>query len=188
MHGFKEIFILFFRVATFKTPPQDLPASEIVLVVSVGFSLFVGLLKFAVVGSEYYSFFRVLLELIVPAALIYLLLLFFKVPNRFNQTFSSICGSGSIIYLIALPVLPSLVAAPDVQQSDLSVYLIIALNLWSLAVLAYILKHSVNVGLGTGISLAVVLVLFTMLIVERISPSARPVADMQETAGTSNPL
>ncbi len=180
MHNLKDIFLLFLSVATFKTPPQNLPASEIVLLISVVFALLVGLLKFAIVSSEYYSIFRVVLELIVPAVLVYLLLLFFKMPNRFQQTFAAICGSGAVIYSIALPILPAFFAATDTAQYELSVYLIIALDLWSVAVIAYILKHAVNVGFATGISLAVVLVLLTLIVIESISPSAKPVSDGQD--------
>jgi len=174
MHSLKNIAVLFFQIATFKTRPQDLPASDQVLIVAIALSLLVGLLRYLIVGAEYYSIFRVIIELVVPGALIYLLLLFFKLPNRFGQTFASVAGSGAIIYAIALPVFPSFHAAAEESQYGLSVYIIILLDLWSVAVLAFILKHAVDVGLATGISLAVALVLLTLMLVEGISPSRFP--------------
>jgi len=126
------------------------------------------------VGAEYYSIFRVVLELLVPGGLIYLLLLLFKLPNRFAQTFAAVCGSGAIIYAFALPVFPSFHASADESQYGLSVYIIILLDLWAVAVLAFILKHAVNVGFATGISLAVAVVLLTLVLVEGISPSRLP--------------
>ncbi len=178
MRSLKNLIILFFRVATFRTPPQDLPASEVVLAFAIALSLFLGLIRYAVVGSGYYSVFRVVLELLIPGLLIYLLLLYFKMPTRFVQTFAAVCGTGAIIYAFALPFLPSFFAAAETSQHQLSVYIIIAIDLWSVAVIAYILKHAVNVGFATGISLAVVLVLLTLILVESVSPSKeRPQSD-----------
>lgn len=173
MHSLKTILLLFFRVAIFRTPPQDIPASEVVLVISIAFSLLAGLLRYAVVGYEYYSLLRVFLEPLISGILIYLLLAFFKLPGRFSQCFAAVCGSGAIIYLFALPVLPSFFATES-SLHQLSVYIIIAIDLWSVAVLAYILKHTVNAGFATGISLAVALVLLTLIVVENISPTRQP--------------
>ena len=173
MHGLLTLIQLFFRVATFRTPPQDLPSSEVVLLVSIAFSLLAGLLRYAVAGYEYYSIVRVFLELLIPGMLIFILLKFFKLSGRFNQSFAAVCGSGAIIYLFALPVLPAFFDT-DSSQHQLSVFIIIAIDLWSVAVLAYILKHAVSVGFATGISLAVVLVILTLMLVESFSPGSRP--------------
>lgn len=172
MHGLVNIFQLFLRVAMLKSPPQELPASEIVLAISIVFALFVGLVRYAIIGSEYYSLLRVVLELLIPAVIVYLLLFYFKKSGRFNQTFAAICGSGAIIYALALPVLPAFFASADSQHQP-AIYIIIALDLWSVAVIAYILRHALNVGFATGISLAVVLVLLTLMLVESISPSKK---------------
>lgn len=177
MHSLNHIVLLFFRVASFKTPPQELPATDRVLATAIMLSLLVGLFRYFIVGGEYYSIFRVVIELLVPGVLIYLLLMIFKLQNRFSQTFAAVCGSGAIIYACALPVFPSFHAAADDAQYGLSVYIIILLDLWSVAVLAFILKHAVNVGFATGISLAVALVLLTLLLVEGISPSRLPSRD-----------
>ncbi len=171
MHSLYNNVLLFFRVASFKIPPQELPATDKVLASAIILSLLVGVLRYFIVGGEYYSIFRVLVELLVPGVLIYALLLFFKLQNRFVQTFAAVCGSGAIIYAFALPVFPSFHASANQSQYGLSVFLIILLDLWSVAVLAFILKHAVNVGFATGISLAVALVLLTLMLVESISPS-----------------
>ena len=185
MHGFNNIVTLFFRVALFKTPPQELPASDKVLFVAIALSLLVGLLRYFIAGAEYYSIARVVLELLVPGVLIYLLLKVFKLPSRFAQTFAAVCGSGAIIYALALPVFPSFHAAADESQYGLSVYIIILLDLWSVAVLAFILKHAVNVGFATGISLAVAVVLLTLVLVESISPSRVPDRDVDQLSFNS---
>ena len=185
MYGLNNIVLLFFRVASFKTPPQELPASDKVLVTAIAMSLLVGLLRYFIVGAEYYSILRVVLEVLVPGALIYLLLLFFKLQNRFTQTFAALCGSGAIIYAFALPVFPSF-HSPSGESQYAAVYVIILLDLWSVAVLAFILKHAVNVGFATGISLAVALVLLTLMLVQSISPSKLPAGDNDQL--TSNPL
>lgn len=177
MHSLKQLVALFFQVACLKTPPQELPASNSVLTVAIAMSLLVGLVRYWVIGAEYYSLIRILIELLVPGVLIYLLLLFFKLPNRFNQTFAAVCGSAAIIYALALPVLPSFFASSDDGQYNLAVYLIIAIDLWSVAVLAFILKHAINVGFATGISLAVALVILTLVLVSGLAPQKKPMRD-----------
>ncbi len=183
MQGIITSIKLFFRVALFKTPPQDLPASESLLAVAVGFAFFVGLLRFAIVGSEYYSFLRILLEVAVPGILVYCLLLYLKKPNRFNQTFAAICGSSAIIYALALPVLPAFFASTEPGQSQLPIFLIVLLDLWSVAVLAYILRHAVSVGIASSISMAVLLVLLTLILIEGISPAKQP-AESESSVST----
>ena len=180
MQSVNNIVLLFYRVATFKIPPQELPATEKVLVTAITLSLLVGLLRYFIVGAEYYSIFRVVIELLVPAVLIYLLLLIFKLQNRFAQTLSAVAGSGAIIYAFALPVFPSFHASADESQYGWSVYIIILLDLWSVAVLAFILKHAVNIGFAAGISLAIALVLLTLMLVESISPSNLPVREVDQ--------
>lgn len=174
MHSLNNIVLLFFRVASFKTPPQELPATGRVLATAIALTLVVGVLRYLIVGAEYYSIFRVLVELLVPGVLIYLLLMLFKLQNRFTQTFAAVCGSGAVIYAFALPVFPSFHASAGQSTYGLPVFIIILLDIWSVAVLAFIFKHAVNVGFATGISLAVALVLLAMLLVESISPSRLP--------------
>jgi len=122
--------------------PGSIGIAKKVLVTAIALSLLVGLLRYFIVGAEYYSIFRVVIELLVPAVLIYLLLLIFKLQNRFAQTLAAVAGSGAIIYAFALPVFPSFHASADESQYGWSVYIIILLDLWSVAVLAFILKHA----------------------------------------------
>lgn len=186
MLSLKNIVVQFFQVATFRTAPQDLPASDPVLYLAIGLSLFVGLLRYSILGAGYYSIFRVVLELIVPGVLIYLLLLFYKLPGRFGQTFAAVCGSSSIIYAFALPVLPAFFVASEASPNLLAVYLIIGIDVWSVAVLAFIFKHAVNCGLATGISLSVALVVLTLILVEGISPHRKVPTDGSEISATSS--
>ena len=181
MLDLKNTVLLFIRVALFKSPPQELPASSSVLAIAIAMSLMVGVARYLLVGAEFYSVFRIFLELVIPGVLLFLLLSFYKFHNRFSQTFAAICGSGAIIYALAMPVLPSFFAAAESPQRELSVYLIIAIDLWSVAVLAHILRHAVNVGLATGISLAVGLVLGTLFLVEGISPARQSLSADQKS-------
>ena len=171
MNQFLHYLSLFFRIASFKSPPQDLPATDAALYSGVFLALGVGLLRYLVVGGADYPIARVVLEVAVPGVALYVLLLFFNLSNRFAQTFAAMCGSGAIIYALALPILPAFYSAASAPAYGPSVYLIIALDIWSILVVAHILKHAINVGFPTGISIAIALGLFSLLLVESIAPT-----------------
>ena len=171
----------FFRIVLLKSPPQDLPASTGVLYLSVVMAFLVGVLRYVIVGGGYWSLFRSLLEVAVPGAILFFLLTCFKLPARFSQSFSALCGSSAIIYLLALPVLPAFYAAASNDSYDLSVYMIIALDIWSLVVVAYILKHTLGVGFFTGVSLAIVIGLSAFIVVESIAPVPDTFAGSENT-------
>ncbi len=174
MHSLWQVILLFYKIAVFKKAPQDLPASGAVLYLAVGFALLVSLLRYHIVGTESYSMLRVLLEVLVPGVVLYLLLMYFRQSNRFGQTFAAICGSGSIIYALALPVLPGFYAAALSSTPHWSVVVIVLLDIWSVAVIAYIMKHALDVGIATGISLSIAIGLTAFLMVESITPSKTP--------------
>ena len=139
---------------------------------AVALAFVLSLLRYLVVGAEYYPLVRVVLELVVPALALYGLLLFYQLPQRFGQTFTALCGTGAIIYVLAIPVLPVFYSS-DTPAYGSATYLIIALDIWSILVVAHILKHAIGVGFATGISIAIAFGLLVLLVVESIAPSAR---------------
>jgi len=170
MQSLSQILGLFFSIATLKRPPQDLPATQSVLVIGVGLSLTVSLVRYFILGRETYSVFQVFLEVAVPALLVYLLLMFFKLPQRFLQSFSALCGTTALIHVLALPILPALYDA--LGSNNPIIYIVLILDMWWVIVVAHILKHTLNVHFGTGISLAIGLGLASMLIVENFAPTS----------------
>lgn len=190
MHSLWQTMLLFYKIALFKKPPQDLPASTTVFYLGVGLALFVSLLRYFIVGAESYSVLRVLLEVAVPGVVLYLLLMYFRHANRFSQTFAAICGSGSIIYALALPVLPAFYASALSSTPHWSVALIVLLDIWSVAVIAYIMKHALEVGIATGVSLSIAIGLTAFLMVESITPSKTPerTDDLLSSYLTSGPV
>jgi len=172
MNHFLQLIALFFKIATFQSSPQDVPATSVALYSGVALAFVIGLLQYLVVGGAYYPLIRVVLELAVPAIALYGLLLFFKLPQRFGQTFTALCGSGAVIYVLALPVLPVLYTTATPAYGA-ATYLIIALYIWSILVFAHILRHAIGVGFATAISISIAFGLIVMLVVESIAPSAR---------------
>lgn len=171
MNQFLLYLSLFFKIASFKAPPQDLPATNAALYSGVLLALAVRLLQYLIAGGTVYPIARVVLEVAVPGVALYILLLFFKLPNRFGQTFAAMSGSAAIVYALALPILPAFYSSASGPAYGPSVYLIILLDIWSIMVVAHILKHAINVGFATGISFAIALGLFALLLVESIAPT-----------------
>lgn len=181
MHSIWQIVTEFFRIVLLKSPPQDLPASTGVLYLSVMMAFLVGILRYAIVGGGYWSLFRSLLEVAVPGVILFFLLVFFKLPARFGQSFSALCGTSAIIYFFALPVLPAFHAAASNGSYNPPVYLIIAIDLWSLVVVAHILKHTLEVGFATGVSLAIAVGLAAFIMIESIAPAPEKFVNSDDT-------
>jgi len=162
--------IQFVQIALFKALPQDLQASNRVLLWSIGLAFVVGMLRYVSLDVQATAFVRVVLEIFVPGLLVFALLRVFGLSHRFLQTFSAICGSAAFIYLLALPVLPAFYRASASSENTLPFFIVLLLDFWSVAVFAYILKHAMDIALPIAISLSIALGLLALLIVDTIAP------------------
>jgi len=162
--------IQFVQIALFKALPQDLQASNRVLLWSIGLAFVVGMLRYVSLDVQATAFVRVLLEIFVPGLLVFALLRLFGLSNRFLQTFSATCGSAAFIYLLALPVLPAFYRASTSSENTLAFFVVLVLDFWSVAVFAYILKHAMDIALPIAVSLSIALGLLALLIVDSIAP------------------
>ena len=75
MNQFLLYLSLFFKIASFKAPPQDLPATNAALYSGVLLALAVRLLQYLIAGGTVYPIARVVLEVAVPGVALYILLL-----------------------------------------------------------------------------------------------------------------
>jgi len=163
----------FVQIALLRASPQELPGFSMVLwiaIASVFVTSFAGLL-FAYPFTD--AFIRCLAAIVIPAAILYAALQMKRTPSRFLQCYAAICGASAVVYVLALPLMPTFFAASlGTLSGKLVVMVILLLDVWMLLITAHIFKHTFDVGMATGVSLALGLMVLTLLAIEAVVPNA----------------
>ena len=149
--------------------PQQLPASPILLQVSLILNLLVGVLvmmaaKEGLAEAVAESLFEVALML----GVLYMGLKSYNKLRRFNQTASALLISGLLLGLLSLP----LVSWNHRSQSAESSLLLLLLIFWSILVLGHILRHAFSVPLNVGVAIGVAYTLFSWNLLALLFPVA----------------
>lgn len=142
----KQFFDVFWSVCMLKKGPQDIPSSVLLLVITFLVSALVDILNLSITVPA--TAFPVLLAMAlvyssVLMASLAIIMWLLKYRQRIVQTLSAIFGTGTIISLVALPLLLMLMQKPD-EPSIFSIF-VIAIQFWSLAVTAHILRFALSV-------------------------------------------
>jgi hypothetical protein len=167
-----QLIRAWFEICLLRRAPQDLPASSDLLGLSLGCYGLVSVL----VSSQSYTFSKALLLAAVDLGLLVLfawsLLYLQKKTTRLNQTLSALAGTGSLMGVIALPLL--LTIAPDAGAEAVpaplqSLWLL--LLLWNLFVMAHIIRHALSSSFAIGFGISLLYALLNMqVIVTLFSP------------------
>lgn len=158
-------------VAFFRATPQQLPGQPIVLWISLLAALITGVagLLFAYDFAEAIA--RSLLSLAVPAVALWVLFKVRGIEHRFIQTYSALCGSAAVVYVLAFPLMPYFFDAnTDSPVGRWLITLALLINVWALMITAHILRHAMDTGIATAISLSFALMLLTLSVTEALVP------------------
>ena len=146
----RALFELFLDICLFRKGPQDLPAGMALLKLCLlGYGLS-GLVVLLLSTPAPVAILQVLLDLVLLAGLLHLALLARRHPRRFEQTLSALTGTGTLMGLLALPVMLWIVrqgADGDIQLPSL---LLLALMAWSIAIMTHILRLALDVPVWAG--------------------------------------
>lgn len=178
-----ELIRKYLQLVLLRITPQELPGQPIALWISVAAAFATSLagLLFAYRFGD--AVLRCVLAILVPGVLVYAMLGVKNLQSRFVQSYSALCGSAAVIYLIALPLLPSFfTAAADSSAGKLIIFVVLLLDIWTLLITAHIFKHTFEVGFASAISLAVVMMIVTLLTIETLAPTPR----VEHTTPTAN--
>ena len=116
---------------------------------------------------------RCLAAIAIPAAILYGALQIKRTPSRFTQCYAAICGASAVVYVLALPLMPTFFSATvNTLAGKLVVVIILLLDVWMLLITAHIFKHTFDVGMATGVSLSLGLMVLTLLAIEAVVPAA----------------
>lgn len=150
-----KIIEAFWKICLFRQGPQDLPASSVLMLVSMLVyavaSVLIGLLNLAPIAALLSG----ILDVALVAAMTQLLLWIKALGTRFQQTFTALMGTGAMLGFLALPLLYIQLQMGD-QPALLPSVLTLGLMIWNLAIVGHILRHAIGAPFFVGVLLAVV--------------------------------
>ena len=150
---------LFLDIALHRRGPDSVPPGRFVLGLLVVVSMAVALVSQALLRTPpAQALLETLLHLGFFLLFYYLLLTAMRVPARFEQTAGALLGTGVLLSLFAMPLLP-LVAGARVDDGAalpvLALLTLLGLLLWSLDITAFVLSRALDRGYLVGVLIAV---------------------------------
>ncbi len=149
------LFRLFFSICRLKTGPQEVPASApFTVVLLLAYTLISILVSLNLLALDY-SIFASLLETTLTVALTLGILQIRRLENRSMQTLSALAGTGIVISVIELPIIYWLgLARATGMDTGLPGIFMLLLLVWSLMIMAHILRHALNTHFFIGFLLS----------------------------------
>lgn len=170
----REVIIAFWRIVLMRDGPQDLPDSRPLLLTAALSYAAVSLLGYLISAlaepAESLSIAVVILRLLFAVCadlafmlgFMWLLLFYFGRLGRFRQSVTAVFGTGAIFSALVLPCMLTVLLAAVMPEGAAVANLLafvaliglVLLVLWSLAVFAHILAHTLSKSFGIGVALA----------------------------------
>jgi len=161
-----RLLLRFLDICLLRLAPQDLPGSSFLLGLSL---VMYAALAFGAALLSLPFFPALVLALFdagLIAGLLWILLWIRDTLNRFPQTLIALYGSGTVMQLIALPLVLWQTAEVAAPAQGVAALLLWVWLLWHLLVVGHVLRHAVNTILPLGTLLAL-LYLFVSFSVTR---------------------
>ncbi len=136
---------LFLDIALLRRNPQDLPASPLLLRIS----LVAVVVSYVLALGPRYSLAESLARAVVDVAFlglfVYLLLAWARLTPRFTQSFTALCGTGTILNLVSWPVFGLLNEDGSGNGfAALGLLLMMVIVVWGITVTAHIFRQALN--------------------------------------------
>ncbi|HIF17712.1 MAG TPA: hypothetical protein EYG50_08425 [Cycloclasticus sp.] len=149
-NDYKMLLRLFLDLCLIKKGPQDVPDNTMLMKI-VFFTYF---MSGTVLLSGNIPIIDAVIQALIDTVLIglfmYVLVSFFSVPNRFNQSLIAIYGSGALITVFSTPFIFWVQTLSNNEQptgaAGLVVFLIVC---WSFVVMANIIRETIRKNLST---------------------------------------
>lgn len=152
--------------------PQDLPASDIVFLGSITAAVAASLLAVRALFPLDLALARIGLDLLLQAAFVVGALHWRGHPARFRQTYAALCGTGALLVLLIWPLVDILRdRGPGETLSGLAVIGLFGVYAWSVAVIAHILRHALDLRMPPAVLLALGYFIGAAALIETLVPS-----------------
>jgi hypothetical protein len=169
------LIAFFFDLSRLRRAPQELPASIVLLGLTVSADLLTSILIALTFGIDLQAgFIQGLLDTAAMFGLLQISLLFVNKSARLIQTATALAGVRTVISLVMFVplqwVVPSVIH-PNATNPDLlliGLLLLTSIALWSILATAHILRHTFDLHFGQGLLLAISYELITLFIVDQL--------------------
>lgn len=142
-----RVLITLFELLRFKAGPQDLPHSWTLLLAAVGAFVVTGVLSLSPTFSVAEAIPQVALELALMTLLLYGVLGLLNRQQRFLQALIAFLLVGATLQLLSWPVMAVVYARGEPERiALLPSMLLLGLLFWNLALIAHILRHTLEVS------------------------------------------
>jgi hypothetical protein len=166
----------FFNISILRAKPQSLPASPFLMISTLTayglISLLISLIELPVIQA----FFSALVDTALLVTLAFISLWIIDTPERRLQTITALAGTGSLLQLIAWPILLWLSSVGEADNSTL-LYIprwgLLLLVIWNILVIAHILRHALSVSLPITFGISVLYMYFAIRIANILFIAAR---------------
>ncbi len=152
----QQFLRIFIDIVLWRRGPQDLPASSLLLAVSVAAYVAVSVVQLALLGETTATWlFFVVVDPLLLAAWVWLVLRLFGHAERFVQTASAIFGTGAVLGLfLYLPLQLIVTLLGEAPSSGIAQVFGLLLVVAFALVTGRIIKLATDSGLFTGIAVA----------------------------------
>jgi hypothetical protein len=166
-----RLILFWFDICLLRAGPQDLPASRELLGLSMASytlaSFLLSLPGYPLVAAGQLALMDASLVVVFAATVLYLT----GKMARLAQTLTALFGTGTLLGLIALPVIQLLASGQEaVQPSLLAGVLWLLLFGWNILVVAHIMRHALSVNLPAATGIAILYTLVAMQIINVLFP------------------
>ena len=163
-----KLLNFFVDLCLLRRAPQDLPASQsllvMVLVVNALAGIVLGVQTWAGAGVALAA---TALDIGALLGLLWIALQVRGVTPRFTQSATALLGAGTLFTLLAMPLQP-LLDAPEEMEAGALVYLL--LLVWVQLVYGHVLRHALNLNLVSGVALSLVYTFSSAVLIELLFP------------------
>ena len=153
------ILKIFFDICLLRAKPQDLPASVVLLALSLSAHVVVNLAALMGKADLSIALQAALVDTLVLVALVHSALLLRQMPARSRQTLTALTGSGALLSLLAWPVFQL------VRDTNQLTFVVLLFVFWQIAVFGHILRHALSVSYFAGIAISILYIMITSFIV-----------------------
>lgn len=161
----------FFLLCLLRNRPQDLPASQALLMVVAAVNIVIGTIVVTpALGSPFTALLASLLDTAMLLGFVWLLLRFRDHPGRFLQTATAAVGVSAVIAILSLPLQWTISSGANTASPtpETATQLFLLLILWLQVALGHVLRHALGVNLLLGVGLAFLYAMVSGVVVQSL--------------------
>ena len=181
-----ELLRQYLRIALLAGRPQDLPGGNAQLQIGVALASVTYLCALVGLYGVGRSIAHVALDLGSTALAMRVALSLVGHPGRFEQAFGGLCGASAVVNAVAVPVYLARPAPGATELAGGPAIAEFALLVWSLSLLAHVLRHTFELRLAASVGVAFLWLIVLLAVMEAVLPPLAPNAPHEQVTGSDS--